>query len=163
MTTTMEWQPQQTKRWTAWLVRLLLTVHGAMVVAQPVLIGRYLDGDFDWLSAHRLNGSLLPAIAMLCVGATLAHWLIGRGQLWLVVATVLLIPIEGLQLGAGYAHNLAVHIPLGTSIVALALFLAAWSWTPRLRRARAPFRRPDGTLPNTPLVHSGSAVSGNAE
>jgi hypothetical protein len=161
----MEWQPQQTKRWTAWLVRLLLTVHGAMVVAQPVLIGRYLDGDFDQLSAHRLNGSLLPVIAMVCVVAALAHWLIGRGQLWLVLATVLLIPIEGMQIGSGYERNLAVHIPLGTSIVALALFLAAWAWTPRLHRARAPFRRPGIALPppDAPLARSGSAVSGRAE
>jgi hypothetical protein len=107
-----------------------------MAIAQPVLIGRYLDGDFDRLGAHRTNGSVLPAIVLLCLGGALCHWLIGRGQLWPVPATALLLPIEGMQIGAGHAHNLAVHIPLGTSIVALAVFLAAWSWTPRVHQVR---------------------------
>ena len=121
---------------TAWLLRMLLTIQAAMALAQPILIGRYLDGDFDVLGAHGLNGSLLPAIDMLCLGAALAHWTLGRGRFWPVLVTLLLIPVEGTQIAAGYAHSLALLIPLGVGIVAGLLFLAAWSWTPRIRRPR---------------------------
>jgi len=133
--------------WTSWLLRLLLTLHAAMVVAQPVLIGSYLDGNFDQLAAHRLNGSLLPVVDMLCLGGALCHWLVGRGRFWPVPVTLLLIPVEGLQIGVGYQHNLAVHIPLGTAIVAGALFLAAWAWTPRIRQFRELRPRPVVVIP----------------
>src|SRR4051794_3256832 len=73
---------------TAWLLRVLLTIQAAMALTQPILIGRYLDGDFDLLGAHRLNGSLLPAIDMLCLGAALAHWMLGRGRFWPVLVTL---------------------------------------------------------------------------
>jgi cytochrome b561 len=124
-------------RWTAWPLRMLLTLHAAMAIAQPILIGRYLDGDFDRLATHGTNGSVLPAIVLLCLGGALCHWAIGRGRFWPVLATALLVPVEGMQIGAGHAHNLTVHIPLGTSIVALAVLLAAWSWTPRVHQSRA--------------------------
>jgi hypothetical protein len=128
------------RRSTAWLLRALFTLQATMAIAQPVFIGRYLDGDFDQLSNHATNGSVLPAFALLCIGGSLAHWTYGRGRFWPVPVTVLLVPVEGAQLAAGYAHNLALHIPLGTSLIALVLFLAVWSWTPRIRIARG--RRP---------------------
>jgi hypothetical protein len=129
-----------TRGWTAGLLRLLLTVQAALAVAQPILIGRFLDGDFDQLGVHATNGSLLPAIALLCIGAALGHWIIGRGRFWPVLATTLLVPVEGLQIAAGYNHNLAVHIPLGVLIVLVVLVLAAWSWTSRIRRPRPRLR-----------------------
>jgi hypothetical protein len=141
-------------RWTAGLLCLLLTTQAAMVVAQPVLIGRYLDGNFDQLASHSLNGSVLPAVAMLGIGAAAVHWLVGRGRFWPVPATALLIPVEGMQLAAGYSHSLAIHIPLGTAIVGFAVFLAVWSWTPRARHARPPRPRTGsaGATGNTDLV-----------
>lgn len=138
------------RRWTAWLVRLLFTIQALMAIAQPIFIGQYLDGNFDQLSAHSLNGSVLPAVDMLCIVGALCHWLVGRGRFWPVLATVLLVPVEGIQIGAGFAHSLALHIPLGTSIVATLLFMAAWSWTPRVHwtRARRPRLAAGGAEPN---------------
>jgi hypothetical protein len=134
--------------WTGWLLRLLLTGQAAMAVLQPILIGRYLDGDFDQLAGHSLNGSLLPAITMVCIIGAALHATVGRGPVWPVLVTVLLVPVEGVQLAAGYSHSLAVHIPLGTGLVAALLFLAAWSWTPRVRQTRPPRARkaPDRLL-----------------
>jgi hypothetical protein len=149
------------RRWTAWLLRLLFTVHAVMVIAQPVLIGRYLDGDFDQLGTHGTNGSVLPGIVLLCIGGALCHWLVGRGRFWPVPATVLLLPIEGMQIGAGYEHNLAVHIPLGTGILALAVFLAAWSWTPRIHQTR-PGRAPLADRAADAVVADSVAADGMA-
>jgi len=152
-------EPRPARAWTGWLLRLLLTGQAAMAALQPILIGRYLDGDFDQLAGHSLNGSLLPAITMLCIIGAALHASVGRGPLWPIPVTVLLVPVEGVQLAAGYSHSLAVHIPLGTGLVAVLLLLAAWSWTPRLRRGRPPRAR---KALGRPLVHAhGQAVDSN--
>jgi cytochrome b subunit of formate dehydrogenase len=55
---------------------------------------------------------------------------------WTVAVTAILLPVEGLQIVAGYSRSLVIHIPLGTTVVATAVFLAAWSWTSRIRIGR---------------------------
>lgn len=129
-------------RVTGWVLRVLLTVHALMAVAQPVLIGRYLDGDFDRLGDHSTNGSLLVAVEMGCLTVALVHWLVGRGRFWPVAALAGLFFVEGMQISLGFNRNLSVHVPLGVTIVALAVGLAVWAWTPRVMARRGPLRIP---------------------
>lgn len=128
--------PRPASAGTALLLRLALTAHAAVAVAQPLLIGGYLDGRYGWLAAHSLNGSLLPALLLLTGVLALVHALAGRGPAWPVVAVAVLFLVEGLQIAMGYARVLAVHVPLGVLVVATAVALAVWSWTPRARRPR---------------------------
>ena len=60
----MSTSPTRRPRGTLWLLRLSLAVHAVCLVVQPILAGRYLDGDYDAIGAHSLNGSLLPASGM---------------------------------------------------------------------------------------------------
>jgi len=122
-------------RVTLWLFRLSLTLHTVCVVAQPILAGRYLDGDYDALSVHSLNGSILPASGMVVGAAALTYWLAG-GVGWPLLAYAGLWLAEGFQIGMGYARLLSLHIPLGVTIVALALWLTVWVWLPRAARPR---------------------------
>ncbi|SHN05756.1 hypothetical protein [Cryptosporangium aurantiacum] len=131
----MSTPPIRRPRVTLWLLRLGLTVHALCVVAQPVLAGRFLDGDYDAISAHSLNGSVLPASGML-VGAVALAYLIAGGAVWPLLAFSALWLAEGFQIGAGYARVLAIHIPLGVAIVVAALGLTIWSWLPAAARPR---------------------------
>jgi len=121
--------PTRRPRATLWLLRLTLTIHAVCVLAQPILAGRYLDGDYDAIGAHGLNGSVLPASGMVVGAAALAFWFAG-GAGWPLLAFAGLWLAEGLQIGMGYARILAIHLPLGVAIVVVALWLAAWSWLP---------------------------------
>jgi hypothetical protein len=113
----------------------VLTLLALSCVAQPLSIGRYLDGDYDMIGLHSGNAILLVLITTAAGTVALVWWLTGGHPGPLVALGVLWFAV-GLQIGMGFSRNLSVHIPLGVAIVAAALALAAWSWTPRV------FRRP---------------------
>jgi hypothetical protein len=119
-----------------WALRTLLTLFLPAVLAQPVLAGMFLTGDVDAIGVHGLNGSLLALGAMALVVAALGYVLAGRGRLWVLPATVLLFLAVGFQIGAGYARQLELHVPLGVAIVVSSVVLTAWSWTPWAARPR---------------------------
>lgn len=123
-------------RRTLWPLRAVLTAHLLMVLAQPWLAGRYLTGDVDAIAVHGLVGSLLAAVGMLAVAATLLYVLGGRGRLWVAPVAVALFLADGVQIGAGYARDLGLHVPLGVAITVSSVLLAAWAWSPSAGRAR---------------------------
>lgn len=118
-----------------WALRAALLLHAVDAVLQPILIGGYLDGAYDLVGIHGLNGSLLLLLCLLSGLAALAYWLTG-GRAWLTPVLAILWFAEGFQLGMGYARVLSLHIPLGVAIVALAVAVAGWAWTPRARVPR---------------------------
>ena len=120
---------------TRWLLALLVTLHALLVVAQPVLIGGYLQGNFDLLSAHSLNGTTLPGSAFLALLAAVVYWA-RRGRAWPVVALAALWFAEFVQMVVGHTRGLWVHVPLGVAIVGTAVVLAVWSWTRAAGRPR---------------------------
>jgi hypothetical protein len=135
--------PRRGPRITLWGLRGTLTVHAGLVVAQPFLIGAYLDGDFGQLAAHRNNGTLLlPSTALLALVAALAYAVAGRGPLHPVPAVLTVLVAEGFQLAMGYARVLTIHLPLGILIIVAASVLAGWSWTPRASLPRPARRSP---------------------
>ena len=131
--------PDRAPRATLWALRAGLSAHAASAVAQPLLIGAYLDGNFDLLASHRANGQVvLPVTLLLAGAAALAYAVAGRGAWHPVAALATLFLLEGVQIGMGYARVLTLHLPLGILIVVGSAALAWWSWTGRARRSRPP-------------------------
>jgi hypothetical protein len=127
--------PVRGPRTTAWLLRILITLHALAAVAQPVLAGAYLQGAFDAIGLHSGNGILLLMLCLFAALAGLPYWL-RNGVGWPVLVLSGLWLVEGFQIGMGYALVMAVHIPLGVLVVATALWLLVWAWSPASRRPR---------------------------
>ncbi|GAA3244451.1 hypothetical protein GCM10017691_50520 [Pseudonocardia petroleophila] len=123
-------------RLTLWPLRLLVTGHLVAVLAQPVLAGRFLTGDVDAIAVHGAVGSSLAAAGLVLVVAASVYVLAGRGRVWVAPAAVVLLLAEGVQIGAGYTRNLALHVPLGVTVVVASVLLAIWVWTPSAGRVR---------------------------
>jgi hypothetical protein len=123
-------------RITLWPLRIVITVHLLMVLAQPWLAGQFLTGDVDAIAVHGLVGSLLAAVGLVVVAATLLYVIGGRGAVRVAPVAVALFLADGFQIGAGFARDLALHIPLGVAIVVASVLLAAWVWSPSAGRAR---------------------------
>ncbi len=139
---------QRGPRLSLWVLRLALAVHALAAVAQPVLAGRYLSGDFDALAAHGINAGFVFLAAMAAFVAAVLYWLVGRGAGWPALVIAALIVAEIAQVAAGAQRVLAVHIPLGVGIVAAAVALGVWSFRPVARRARVwRFGRTSGGVP----------------
>jgi|GEM_PF-1087486 hypothetical protein len=130
--------PAPKPRITLWLLRAALTVEAVATVAQPVIAGRYLSGDFDALVVHAANAALIMLTTIGAFGAAVLYWAAGRGAGWpaLILAGMFIAVIAQTALGA--LRVLAIHIPLGVAIVALAIGLAIWSFRPAAQRARMP-------------------------
>ncbi len=117
-------------------------VQGSLLIAQPVLAGRFLDGDFPSLATHGGVGIALMLLAWLVVVAALLAWRPGRLPGWPVLVSLACAMLLPIQLGMGHARFLAVHLALGVTLVAAGVVVAAWAWRPgrakRSYRARGP-------------------------
>jgi hypothetical protein len=119
-----------------WALRIVTLAFVLAVLAQPVLAGLFLTGDVDAIGVHGLIGSLLALGAMAVIAVVLAYVFGGRGTLWVLPVSVLLFLAVGFQIGAGYARQLELHVPLGVVIVTTSVLLAGWAWSPLAARAR---------------------------
>ena len=120
--------------WT-WRVWMLLYLSSA--VAQPVLAGAYLQGDYDAIGLHGTNGAALLSLMVLGSGVlALACAVTARAAWWPVAMVVALFVAQGIQIGMGYSRSLLVHVPLGVGIVVTVAGLTLWVWSPRLPAGR---------------------------
>lgn len=114
----------RSRRWVAIPFRVVVAVHVLLVFTQAALAGSSLVGDAAALRLHEINGTgvLMPVTLVLFVLAMLV-WRPGRGPAWPVLATVLLLVAQVLQISYGFAGRLALHVPLGVAIFGLSLAL----------------------------------------
>jgi hypothetical protein len=110
------------------VLRGVVLVHAVLVLAQAAFAGRYLAGDAGGLSAHELNASLIPWVALIQLGVAVAVWRPGRGPGWPALASLALLLAEVAQIAVGYQQRLAVHVPLGVAIFGLTVALTLASW-----------------------------------
>ena len=122
-------------RLSLWVLRVTAAVHLVMVLAQPVLAGLFLTGNVDAITVHGTVGSVLAAVSLVLIGATLAY-VLRRGKLWVLPVVVGLFLAVGFQIGLGFARSLGAHVPLGVAIVTASLVLTAWAWSPSAARPR---------------------------
>jgi hypothetical protein len=119
-------------------LRIVLVVHAALVVMQPIMAGYYLSGEADAMDWHSPIGSSLWMWSMIQFVVAMLYWRPGGGRLWPALATVGLFFAELTQMILGFSQTLSVHIPLGTAIVISVLLFAAWSFRSSARRGRQP-------------------------
>lgn len=105
--------------------------YAALIVSQPVLAGRFLEGSYEALKPHgAIGGGLIPLTWIVGAAAFLA-WRPGRFGPFPLVASGLLSALMIVQVVAGYSRTLGVHLPLGVAIVATGLAMLGWAWSPR--------------------------------
>jgi hypothetical protein len=118
-----------------WALRVAATLHLLAVVAQPIAIGRYLDGNVTALDVHATVGSSVGVMGMVLAVIAVCY-VVGGGALWVLPFAVLLVAAEITQIALGYARRLSIHIPLGVTIVSIGVAFAIWSWQPKAGRSR---------------------------
>lgn len=123
-----------------WALRATSVLNAALMVAQPILIGRFLEGDFGSLAAHQAVGGILTLTATLVLVAAVLALVPGRlGAMPLAVAGALWVLVPA-QLALGSTRLTSMHIPLGVALVAGSVWFAGWACTPG--RARRTWRGP---------------------
>jgi hypothetical protein len=114
--------------WAHWPFRIGISVAAVMLFDQAVFAGQFLAGTYGSLHTHRENATyagISVVIAALC--AVPLRWP-GRGPVWPALACAGLFALIALQIVLGFTRTLAVHIPLGVTIIAVAVGLTLWAW-----------------------------------
>ncbi|WP_329481974.1 hypothetical protein OG555_06870 [Kribbella sp. NBC_01484] len=122
-------------------LRIVLVLHAALIVAQPILAGYFLSGNVDAMNIHSPIGSSVWLVALIQFVVAAIYWLVGGGRSWPTVLTAVLFVAEFVQLVFGYQRNFAVHIPLGTAIVITVVWTTVWSFRPTARLSRREAKR----------------------
>lgn len=125
-----------------WLLRTVTTLFLLAVLAQPVLAGLYLSGEWDALGLHSGNAVLVESLSFFLLLAALAYWLTGRGRGRVPIAAALLWFATAMQAGFGYGRQFGLHIPFGVALVTASVLFTIWVWR---QGARTPRRRWWGT------------------
>ena len=112
-------------------LRTIATAHCAAIFVQAALAGRYLSGEFDAISIHNANAGLVMLLGWAQALAAALLWRPGRGPAWPLAASLLICVAELMQIGAGRAHELGLHVPLGVSLFGATATLTGWAWTAR--------------------------------
>jgi hypothetical protein len=127
------------------VLRWVAVLHSAAMVIQPVLAGVYLSGDVDAIRMHGYNAMIVTGFDVLQLICAIVFTWKGRGRAWPIYASLAIALAVEVQVGVGFTRILAVHIPLGVSIIAMQILLTVWLFRSaaaarRRRRARRPER-----------------------
>lgn len=116
-----------------WVFRILTIPQAILFVLQPISIGSFLQGSWAAFDMHSIVGgvALLPTAATALVGVVLA---VLTRSVWVGLACLALPVLTTAQIAVGHTRMLAVHVPLGVLLVAIAVALAIWPWTKGARR-----------------------------
>lgn len=118
-------------RWPSYLFRTVSAAQAALVLVQAVLAGQLLSGHAVALDLHEGNASVVATVALVQLVCAVLLWRPGRGPIWPIAAVAGLFGALTVQIGAGYAGQLGLHVPLGVVIFGLTVLLLVGPW--RLR------------------------------
>jgi hypothetical protein len=111
--------------------RLCISVAAVLVFDQAVFAGRFLAGSYGSLLTHRDNAIVAAFVVLASAAAALLLRWPGGGPLWPAGACLALFGLVAAQIALGFNRVLAVHVPLGVTIIGLTALLAAWAWRAR--------------------------------
>ncbi len=121
------------------VLRTVAVLHALTVIVQPMLAGSYLSGEVDAIDIHELNAHVASGLSVIQLIAAIVYVWAGRGRPWALYASLGIVLAEQVQVGFGYSGLVAVHLPLGVSIVVTQVLLTVWlcraaARTPRGKR-----------------------------
>jgi hypothetical protein len=125
-------------RATLTVLRVLAVLHSAAAVAQPMLAGVYLGGDVDAMAVHALNAHVVTGLGFFQLVAAIVFVWRGRGRFWPLWASLAIVLAVQAQVGLGFEGVVAVHVPLGVSIISMQILLTVWLFRAAARTPRRP-------------------------
>ena len=129
-------RPFSGRRW-PWLFLRVVTVFTTLgAFTQAVLAGGVISGRIEALPLHSTNGFLLALGTLVLLAALVLAWRPGGAPAWTLLAGLLMVVATVVQLGLGFSRTLAVHVPLGTTIIIAQVMLLVWVWRRPLPTAR---------------------------
>ena len=116
------------RRWPWSLLRVVTVLTTLSAFTQAVLAGGVVAGRIEMLPLHSNNGLLLTAGTLALLVALVLAWRPGGGPAWVLLVGLVMTSATVVQLGLGFSRSLAVHVPLGTTVIIAQVMLLIWVW-----------------------------------
>ncbi|GLZ35143.1 hypothetical protein Lesp02_73300 [Lentzea sp. NBRC 105346] len=118
-------------------LRIVAAVCGVSAVAQPMLAGLYLSGVIDALFPHGRNGDAISVFTLIqLITAIIFVWR-GHGRRWPLWASLAIFLAVMVQMPLGIEGIVALHVPLGVSIVVSQVLFTVWVFRADAGRRRS--------------------------
>ena len=108
--------------------RILITVSAVILFNQSLQAGEFMSGSYEFLEFHRFGATAAEFVVLFAVIAAAVAKFRGPYSWWPVGLTTLLWAAIQMQEVAGEERWLAVHVPLGVSIIVSVVGLTVWAW-----------------------------------
>lgn len=112
------------------MFRAAVTVEAVLAFTQAVLAGGFLAGNYDLLGMHSTNGQYTGIAAGTELVAAILLWRPGRGPGWPALVCAGLFGAVAAQIALGHARVLAIHVPLGVTVIVGSALMLIWAWRP---------------------------------
>jgi hypothetical protein len=109
-------------------LRIVTSLQVLAIIMQAVTAGQILNGADGATGVHGAGAGAVHLLGVIQVIVAVLYWKPGRGTGWAAVTSLVLLVAGFAQSAMGDSHNLAVHIPLGVGLLALATTIAVWAW-----------------------------------
>ncbi|MEU4191143.1 hypothetical protein AB0E69_04535 [Kribbella sp. NPDC026611] len=109
-----------------WVLRVVAVVHAVAICLQPVFMGIYLDGTPAGLGMHETTGLSLVFVGLTQLLVATVWWRSG-GRVAGPLVSLIVTTAEVFQAVFGYSRSLAIHIPLGITLVGTTIGFALWT------------------------------------
>lgn len=123
-------------RTTLRVLRIFAVLHSLCAIVQPMLAGVYLSGEVDALDVHALNGHITSVLGLAQLVAAIVYVWRGRGRTWPLYSAIGIVVAEQAQTATGFEGVVAIHIPLGVSIISMQILLTVWLFRASARSTR---------------------------
>lgn len=120
--------PFSARRWPWLFLRVVTVLTTLSAFTQAVLAGGVVAGRIEALPLHSANGLMLALGTLILFAALVLAWRPGGGPAWTLLAGLMMVGATVVQLGLGFSRTLAVHVPLGTTIIIAQVMLLVWVW-----------------------------------
>ncbi len=94
-------------------LRVVAVLHALSFLLQPILAGLFLSGQDSAIDSHATNAGIVVLLCLILTVLAFPAWrkdLLPRAAF---TTSLSLLVAEGVQMYAGFAHLMWLHIPLG--------------------------------------------------
>ncbi|PSK96001.1 hypothetical protein CLV63_113164 [Murinocardiopsis flavida] len=116
-------------------MRTILALHLAAILLQAVTAGGLLDGVAGQQALHGTGAGVVHLAGLIQLIVAILYWRPGRGAVWPVFVSLLLLLLGFVQSAMGGSSSLIVHVPLGLALFGGVGQMLAWSMQQPLTRS----------------------------
>ena len=115
------------------LFSVTLMLHLLLVIVQAGFAGSFLSGSDIAVAFHSINSLIIGLVCLIQLAITIRMRVLRACPTWVLLAAIVLVLAEAVQIYAGVTRLLSVHVPLAVAIAAVIAGLIGWT----LSRGRA--------------------------